>query len=166
MSETYENIRESRYAGVLLKPDAIAGGLADQIVGDITSSGFEILFSASVCLSSDDVCDLYPNETSIPVGHRKLKEYLVEKPSILMCVRLADQSIDATATLQELKGDKLKGTGIRGKYCTTSLDLEDIENKTSDYYMFIMRNYLHVFDDPNEFWKFAERLGVVIWIEE
>lgn len=153
---------EQKLAGIMIKPDSFEAGVEEYILRDIIAEGYEIVLDAEFTLDEGDVLELYPDETSIPVGRRKLIEYLSEKRVRMLALRLKTDESSAIEKLQKAKGNKLKGEGLRAKYNTIPVTEEDIANKSSQYYRFMMINNFHVFDSLELFVRFARRKGINI----
>ncbi len=148
--------------GIMIKPDTLEAGIEEQLIADILAEGFEIILDADSTLDEADVLELYPDETAIPVGRRKLIEYLSGKTVKFIALRSKKDDMTATERLQIAKGNKVKGQGLRAKYNTVVVTDEDIALKTSQYYRFMMINNFHVFDSLELFVRFAKRKDIDI----
>ncbi len=149
-------------SGIMIKPDTLELSQEELLLADIVQSGYEIIFNLEIILTDEDVETLYPKEITHPVGRKKLLGYLSGKAAKLIALRhenlRPEESIDL---LHRIKGNKEQRTGLRTKYNSTEVTEEDIANKTSQYYRFIMVNNLHVFDSQELFFDFLARKNII-----
>jgi nucleoside diphosphate kinase len=151
----------NQIGGVLIKPDTHERGLYDAVLEDILSAGFEVIFSHEIVLDDDDVVSLYPIPCQKEGARKWLIRYLSGKPITLIALRKLREDIDnSTDYLHQLKGSKDNKTGIRHKYNAIEITDEDRENKTKEYYLYLMYNNIHVFDTVQEFVEFLIRKGI------
>ena len=159
--EVSNNLDASELGGILIKPDTIASHQQELMITDIINSGYEMVLRKDFLLTEEDVEVLYPDVVINPIGRKKILEYLANQPAILLAVRNIEGR-NATSDLHTIKGDKLKKTGLRGKYNQIEVSDEDILNRNSQYYKYIMINNIHVFDSLDLFVEFLERKNISI----
>lgn len=145
-------------AGMLIKPDTHERGVYGSLRSDVFCSGFELLLEKDIVLAPDDVIFLYPKECKLPKARTALTEYLTNKRTTLWALELKNRpGVDATQYLQEIKGDTQKTRGLRAKYNVMTVTPDDVLNKTSTYFRFLMINNFHVFDNFDVFLDLLKR---------
>lgn len=149
---------------MLIKPDTHEQGVYGSLRSDILGFGFKLLLERDVVLIPDDVVALYPKECESHKARTSLTEYLTNKRTTLWALELKNRpGVNATEFLQELKGDTQKTRGLRAKYNVMTVTPEDVQNKTTAYYRFLMINNFHVFDNVDAFLDLLKRkTGITI----
>lgn len=154
---------DSKYVGILVKPDTHQNNIFDQLVSDIETRGFRQAYTKDIFLSKADVIHLYPKETRIKTGEKALVDYLADQKSTIIIFTVVNLDIaDPIKCLHELKGNKEKATGLRHKYNVIQVTDEDRQAKNSKYYNWIMINNFHVFDSNEHLEEFLDRKAISI----
>lgn len=151
----------NQIGGVLIKPDTHERGIYEEVLGEILGAGFEVILSQDIELTDEDVVALYPTQCEKEGARKWLIRYLSGKRITVLAVkRTRDDISDSISYLHQVKGSKEQQTGIRHKFNDIPITPEDLENKTKQFYLWLMYNNLHVFDTVQEFVEFLVRKDI------
>ncbi|EKD85845.1 MAG: Nucleoside diphosphate kinase [uncultured bacterium] len=127
---------------VLLKPDCIVRGLTDVVISGITRSGLRIVYSEDTLLTIEQVESIYSEMVNAPFYHAMV-EYLTSSPSKILLV----SGENAQGIMQTVKGNDVRGTGVRGEYLRKDPDGNPVDAIQSGGRLYVFKNIIHVSDD-------------------
>ena len=109
---------------VIIKPDAVRRGLADEIIEVLTENGFVIDKKEERVLTKDTLLIHYSNLDNRPRIKEEVIEFMASGPSIVMSVSHKDETVDVVSKLRVLVGatnplDAMPGT-IRARFGTST----------------------------------------------
>ena len=130
---------------IIIKPDAVARGLAGQIINDVILNGFEIIRQKELTVNESIILNHYDEvirRLNIPYFMQAIVEEFVGKT--VLAIELKHETRDAISVMRSLIGATdpkyANPDTIRGKYGNDSME-EAVKEKR------MIRNLIHASDD-------------------